>query len=66
MLGEHPRSIRDSVDFSWESTAKRQRNFTAIQVLAYLHFPYSGSQSVGSRSDLLRFDEADTAIKDPR
>lgn len=58
--------MRDNVDFSRESTASRQRNFTAIQVFAYLQVPNSGSHSLGSRSDLLRLDEAETAISEPR
>jgi GntR family transcriptional regulator len=65
IVGEHPRRIRLNSDFSCESTAKRHRYFTAIQVFAYLHLARSGSQSVGSRSDLLRFDDALTAISDP-
>lgn len=64
-MGEHPCSIRRSADFSVVSTANRHRNFTAIHVLAYAQIPRSGNHSAGSRSDLLRLDEAETAMRAP-
>lgn len=63
---EHVLSTRSMARFSIASNARPQRYFTATHVTTYVHLYEAelGSHSAGSRSDLDRFDAADTAISD--